>query len=135
MKRKPLLILLLCAALAAAAYYGYRMYSAGPATAAGRTADLNVQATVLFTEFQQDEVAAGGKYNDKLVAVEGIVRTTSTTADGLVNVVLETGDPLGGVVCELAPGSFPPAAGQTVRIQGFCAGYNLDVLLQRCTML
>ena len=135
MKRNHLL-LILGLALAAAAYYGYRQYNAEPLSAAGRTADFNVQAPALFTEFQQDEMAAGTRYNDKLVAVEGTVRSMSTAEEGLVNVVLETGDPLGGVVCELAPGTVPGlVAGDHTRIQGYCAGFNLDVLLQRCTVI
>ena len=135
MKRKHVVILVVCLVLAAVAVYAYRMYTAKPATAEGRTAEVLVQAEALFAAYQMDEAAAGLQYNDKLVAVEGVVRSVSTT-DGLVNVVLETGDPLGGVVCELAPGTLAGfVAGDPVRIQGYCAGFNLDVLLQRCTVV
>lgn len=135
MKRKHIL-LLLGLVIAASAVLVYRMTQAKPAVAEGRTADLTIGAPELFTAFQADEVAAGKRFNDKLVAVKGAVREVSTIPGGMAQVLFETGDPLGAVVCVLEPGTEPvPAKGDTARIQGFCAGYNLDVLLQRCSIL
>ncbi|HNA32978.1 MAG TPA: hypothetical protein PL106_07625, partial [Flavobacteriales bacterium] len=80
-----------------------------------------------------DEVAAGKLYNDKVVRVSGVVREVGTESTGPVNVLLETGDNLGAVVCEFERATAPALQkGQQVSLQGFCAGFNLDVLLQRC---
>ncbi|MBS1545791.1 MAG: hypothetical protein JSU02_00270 [Bacteroidetes bacterium] len=135
MKRKRI-FLVLGLVVVATGVLVYRMTQAKPALAHGRTADLAIGAPELFAAFQGDETAAGKRYNDKLVAVKGAVRDVSTLSDGMVQVLLETGDPLGAVVCALEPGETTvPAKGDTARIQGFCAGYNLDVLLQRCSVL
>ncbi len=116
-----------------AAIYGYFAYNKKTPTASERAADVSVDATALFQAFSQDETAAGKLYNDKVLQVKGVVREVSNPGNGPVNVLLETGDALGAVVCE-----FPPDAvlawqkGQNVTIKGFCAGFMLDVLLQRC---
>jgi len=131
-KRTILLILLLLAVVVGGLIY--RSSQAPPASAAGRTADLSVAATDLFAEFRKDEMEAGKRYNDKLVEVSGIVRSVSTGRNGK-EVLLETGDPMGAVVCDFAVNEKPGlSAGDAASIQGYCAGYNMDVLLQRCSI-
>ncbi|MBP7513873.1 MAG: hypothetical protein KA791_04955 [Flavobacteriales bacterium] len=131
MKRNLLIIGILL--LGAGCFFAYRMYNAKTPTASERAADVDVDAVALFQAFSQDEVAAGKLYNDKVLQVKGTVREVSSPGNGPVNVLLETGDAMGAVVCE-----FPPDAvlawqkGQNVTIKGFCAGFMLDVLLQRC---
>ena len=112
----------------------YRSVEAPPSSAAGRSADVSLPATTLFAEFQQDEVKAGKRYNDKLVEVTGTVRAINLGADG-TEVLLETGDPMGAVVCDFKTrDKIDMVKGSPVRIQGYCAGYNMDVLLQRCSV-
>lgn len=134
MKTRTILLTALLAT-ALAALVAHRMYDAKPATAADRSAELNVKAATLYAEFQQDEVSAGEQYNDKVVEVEGVVRDVTAGTDKTTDVLLETGDPLGAVVCEFnANETIGLKKGDPARIKGFCAGYNLDVLLQRCTL-
>jgi hypothetical protein len=130
-------ILLLVALVAAiAAMISYRMVDAKPSDAADRSAEVSVKATALYAEFVEDEVAAGKRYNDKVVEVDGIIRDITTGSDGGAEVHLETGDPLGAVVCTFNTGKMIGLTkGGTARIKGFCAGYNLDVLLQRCSVV
>jgi hypothetical protein len=131
MKRIILIILLLVAAVGA--FIGYRMYNAKTPTASEKVADVTVDATALFAAFNRDEMAAGKLYNDKVLQVKGVVREVSAAGNGPVNVMLETGDALGAVVCEFSADQAPAwQKGQTATVKGFCAGYNLDVLLQRC---
>lgn len=129
------LLLIIAIPVAVAAVVGYRMYEARPAEAADRAVEISVDATTLYAEFTQDETAAGERYNDKVVAVQGVIRDIVHRDEGTTDVLLETGDPLGAVVCAFAAGEAAPTEkNSTVRIKGFCAGYNLDVLLQRCSI-
>jgi hypothetical protein len=131
MKRKILITILVIAV--AGGFIGYRMYNEKTPTASEKAADEKMDATALFAAFSHDEVAAGKLYNDKVLEVKGVVREVSAAGNGPVNVILETGDAMGAVVCEFAPEQGPTwQKGQTVNVKGFCAGYNLDVLLQRC---
>ena len=112
----------------------YRSVDAKPPSSAGRIADVTVNATDLFAEFQRDEVEAGKRYNDKLVEVVGTVRDITSGANG-IEILLETGDPMGAVVCDFRSGEkLELSKGGQAHIQGFCAGYNMDVLLQRCSV-
>ena len=127
------LLLAVVAIAAIGAFVGYRMYQRPVASAQGQNAELTVSAEELYRAFNSDEVAAGKQYNDKVVRVSGVVREVGTESTGPVNVLLETGDNLGAVVCEFERATAPALQkGQQVSLQGFCAGFNLDVLLQRC---
>lgn len=131
MKRKILIALSVIAV--AGGFFGYRMYNAKTPTASEKSVDVVVDAPTLFAAFSQDEMAAGNLYNDKVLQVKGVVREVGAAGNGPVNVLLETGDALGAIVCEFAPDQAPAwQKGQTATLKGFCAGYNLDVLLQRC---
>ncbi len=133
MKTKTVLLILFVAVVIAAVY-GYCLYTAKPPAASTLSADLTIDATVLYDEFKTNEVLSDKRYNDKLLKVNGQVRDVVDGAGGTTDVLLETGDPLGAVVCEFSAGQkveFEKNA--VVSIKGFCAGLNLDVLLQRCS--
>lgn len=133
-KRNIVIIVLLIAALGA--YLGFRMYSAEVPNAAGQAPELAVDAKALYEAFSTDERVAGERYNDKVVEVTGTVREVTKGPDGRVNILLETGDALGAVVCEFPDGEAVEAAvNSTVAIKGYCAGFNMDVLLQRCALI
>ncbi len=134
MKRNILIAILVIAV--AGGFIGYRMYNEKTPTASEKAADVSVDAAALFAAFNEDELAAGKLYNDKVVQVTGVVQGTEQQPNGPVNVMLETGDALGAVVCEFAADKAPTwQKGQSVTLKGFCAGFNLDVLLQRCAVV
>jgi hypothetical protein len=56
-------------------------------------------------------------------------------SEGRTEVILETGDPLAGIVCSFESAA-PPAivVGDTVRVKGVCTGMLMDVVLVRCTL-
>ena len=119
---------------ACAAIVGYRMYTVKVPVASERTTEVTVDATDLFNAFSVDEIAAGKLYNDKVVQVNGVVGNVSRSEAGRVRVSLNTGDAMGAVVCEFQSVAEEPVVGDTVSIKGFCAGFNMDVLLQRCAI-
>jgi hypothetical protein len=105
---KRILLIVGLVVVAASAYYGYREWNRDLVQAEDTKADVTLKAEELFQAFVTDEV----------------------------NVLLETGDALGAVVCEFEPGTAVDLKKDAqVTIKGFCAGYNLDVLLQRCAIV
>lgn len=132
MKRRTLLLFVV-GIVVIGGVFGFLKYNERTPGASDRGADVSVDAVTLFQAFTADEMAAGKVYNDKVVEVSGKVRDVDAGSGGPYNVSLETGDPLGAIVCEFEPSSAPAwKVGDAVRLKGFCAGYNMDVLLQRC---
>lgn len=133
---KRIFLLIGAVVVAATAYFGYREWNRDLVQAEEKKADVVLSATELFSAFVSDEVAANNRFNDKVVEVSGAVREVNGGGTSPVNVLLETGDPLGAVVCEFEPGAtLALKKDAQVTIKGFCAGYNLDVLLQRCAIV
>lgn len=131
--RRTWKILVPTLALAAVAlYFGVHAYTAKMPDAEGLSPVHTLKAEDLYTAFEEDEVKAGVLYNDKLIEVKGTVREVTTAADGRMSVLLESGAVFGTVVCEFTEPEDEPAEGTEVSIKGFCAGFNFDVLLQRC---
>jgi hypothetical protein len=135
-RRIILLISLLL--VAGGGFVAYRMYQEKPEQASDRDADVTIEAEALYQAFVKDEVTAGKQYNDKVVQVAGAVREVSTSENGPTNVMLETSDALSSIMCEFPAGTSVPASlakGSKVTIKGFCAGFNLDVQLTRCSIV
>lgn len=134
---KRTILLLAIVTVTVGAFIGYRMYNEKPAGAGEKKAEVTVTAEDLFQAFSSDEMAAGKQYNDKVVQVSGRIREITTDPSGPTTVYLETSDMLAAVACEFAPGSLPAGwkKGDAAMIKGFCAGFNMDVLLQRCSVV
>lgn len=134
--RRALLIIAVLLALGGG-WYGWSEYN----RTADDTADLKASETIepaaLLQAFTTDENAANTRFNGKVLEVHGAVRAVSAPVNGLVDVVLETGDPLAGVVCQFAQTDMPNTllAGTQVRIKGICTGLLMDVVLQRCILV
>lgn len=114
--------------------FAWLEYHRVPAPTATLESDVRLTATQLWAAFSEDEVAAGARFNGKVVEVTGTVKDVTTGEDGPVEVMLDTGDPVSGVVCVMEPGVtavYP--VGRTVRVKGVCTGMLLDVVLVRCT--
>jgi len=123
------LLLLLIGALV-----GYRMYNKPHQDLAGATADHQLMATELFTDFDSDEAVANAKYLDKVIRVEGKILSVNTGDNGQISLTLDGGGMMGGVVCQLDP-SLQKAdfsEGQSVTLNGLCTGMLMDVILVRC---
>lgn len=98
--------------------------------------DVHLAANELFAAFSENEGAANSAYLDKVIAVKGVVREASKSADGLVKVTLESGDEMFGVICQLDELSEHQRTdfevGETVTFKGKCTGMLMDVVLVRC---
>ncbi len=133
---KRILIILITLAVVAGAIYGYREWNRGLEQANEVKAEVALTAEELFKAYTSDEAGANQKFTDKVVQVSGTVREVTGGNGSPVNVLLETGDPLGAVVCEFAADmTIELKSGAMATVKGFCTGYNLDVLLQRCAIV
>lgn len=132
MMKKALLIIGLLGLLALA--YGLYEYQRPVGSLTNEVANFSVPASTFFQEFEADENAANTKYLDKIIRVTGQVKGTNFEGDS-PNIVLETGDEMFGVVCQLDPTKALPTqlpVGTTVNIKGNCTGKLMDVVLVNC---
>jgi hypothetical protein len=133
MNRKTILSVLLVLLLAGG-FIGYRMYNKPHRDLAGATADFNLPATELFSDYEADEAEANAKYLDKVIRVSGTIIEVNTDEEGQASLTLDAGGLLGGVICQLDPAienTF--SAGQEISLNGLCTGMLMDVILVRCT--
>ncbi len=137
MPMKRIVILIALLAVIGGGWYAWREYN----RTAGPTSELEaaeaIEAAALLQAYTADENAANARFNGKVLLVSGTVREVKAPENGLVDVVLETGDPLAGVVCQFAQADVPSAltAGAPARIKGISTGLLMDVVLQRCAIV
>ncbi len=135
MKRTVILIALL--AVIAGGWYAWREYNRTAEPTSELEATETIEAAALLQAYTADENAANTRFNGKVLLVSGTVREVKSPENGLVDVVLETGDPLAGVVCQFAQADVPATltAGAPARIKGISTGLLMDVVLQRCAVV
>lgn len=115
---------------------GYLIYNKPYEKMESASIDFKTTAESLFTDFESDENLANEKYLDKIMVVSGVVKGVNTSEDGLVNVMLESGGMMGGVICKLDELTEHKrktfSEGETVTFKGICTGMLMDVVLVRC---
>jgi hypothetical protein len=118
--------------------YGYYLWNKPHQDMAAAKVDMALDAKLLYEEFMKDEAAANAKYLDKVIQVKGIV-TSVDKQNGTSLIMLETGDPMGGVACELDPLTTHAKSdfneGEEVLFKGTCSGKLSDVQLSRCVLV
>jgi len=138
MNKKGIILLTITAVLCIAGIIGYKMWNKPFPTLSSKDA-IKVSASQLFTDFSTNEKAAQQKYvpeklDSKTLEVSGEIKDTGQNADGEKFYILNGGDEMFGVKCIMDKGNEISDAkpGKQVVIRGFCTGYNMDVILNRC---
>ncbi len=136
MKPRSIIVVVLAFAVGGG-LYAWKEFQRKPTGADALVAKESLSAADLLKAFQTDEVAATAKYvgaTEQAVDVSGTIRAMEPADGGKVNVTLETGDALAGVVCEFAEADVPKdwRSGASVNVKGICTGMLLDVVLVRC---
>lgn len=116
--------------------FGYYMWNKPHMDMSAAEATEVISAEALIKAFQADENAANAKYVGKIVAVSGKV-SEFTKSDSTSFVILETGDMMAAIRCNMDPLSDEGknaafTVGQSVQLKGECSGYLSDVVLERC---
>jgi len=127
------LVLLLVVAIG-----GYWQYNKHKRNLTAETADLSISATDLYKQFLENEAQANQQYLDKVVQVRGSLQTINRESGGL-NLILDAGSEMGGVICEVPKENIPEGlnlqTGRELTIKGQCTGYLMDVVLVKCVIV
>jgi hypothetical protein len=134
MKTKIIIGLLFIAVLGISA--GFFLYQKPAEKTVSGKAEFETTAMQLFNEFDTDEALANKKYLNRIIAVRGTISEITAVDSAGLSILLETGNPLFGVSCQLsqAKGKSMLKRGQEVEIRGLCTGKLMDVVLVRCVI-
>lgn len=104
----------------------------------GQKPDYSMEAVSLFNEFTTDENESNLKYLGKCIEVKGRVAEYGTDNNGNSFAVLRPEPEMTGVRCIFLNSNQPSISsfeiGKQVVVQGTCSGFELDVVLTRCTL-
>ncbi len=100
---------------------------------------IKVSAVQLFNDFSTNESAAQKKYvpekvGQKKIQVSGEIKEIGKNDDGGTFYNLKTADEMFGVKCIMDKDQQiqNAKAGDKILLRGFCDGYNMDVIVNRC---
>ena len=100
------------------------------------TPDAKLTATELYKVYQTNETIADKQYLGKVILVTGNILEVNQGTDGSTNLLLDTGDPMSTILCQLdkftKQTNITYSAGQQVTVKGICSGFTGDVVIDRC---
>ena len=103
---------------------------------------IKISAKQLFADFNSNETEAQKKYvpqklGDKKLEITGEISEIGKNEDNETYYLLKSGDDNFGVKCIVDKGSESESAkpGTAIVIRGFCTGYNMDVIVNRCKVV
>ncbi len=116
-------------------FIGYYMYNKPHNETKGATSDIIISPADLLKAYETDEAAADVAYLDKILEVEGIVKSINTLDQGS-SLSLDAGSEMSAITCEFEAADALAAVkmGDKVKIKGFCTGKLMDIVLVRCSM-
>ena len=147
MKRKIILYaaVFLLIGVTATGYFAYHEYHRKQKDVLELDATFTLSSEAIIKEFSADEKRSNAKYLDKVIAVNGIIKSVDKDEQGGYTVVLKSGEPMSTVRCTMDSLHNQEAANQkagtNVKIKGICTGFNSDellgsdLILNRCSIL
>jgi hypothetical protein len=141
MRKRSAVLISILLILAVGGFIGYKIWNK-PFQDPLEGEAIKVTAIQLFNDFSTNEAAAQKKYvpeklGNKKVEVTGEITDIGKNEDGEVFYTLKTSDEMFGVKCIMDKGEEiqNAKAGDTITVRGFCDGYNMDVIVNRCKPL
>lgn len=146
MSAKKIIVVVVLIAAAGAGLYAWNEFNRKNKDLADVEAAHTVQATALINEFNANDSAANGKYQGKIVSVEGMVKQVDKDEEGYYTVVLGDTTDMPAVRCAMdsthATGATLLKRGQSVKVKGAFTGFKKDdtgllgsdVQLNRCVI-
>ncbi|MDB5222345.1 MAG: hypothetical protein JWN83_1012 [Chitinophagaceae bacterium] len=138
MSNKSVILISILVILAAGGFIGYKIWNK-PFKDPLQGDAIKVTAIQLFNDFSANEAAAQKKYvpeklGNKKVEVTGQINEIGKNDDGEIFYTLKTSDEMFGVKCIMDKGEEIANAkvGDNITVRGFCDGYNMDVIVNRC---
>lgn len=146
MRRRTFFIIAILVMLVAVAIYAYREYHRTNVNLTTVEADYTVQAAALVDEFLNNDSLAYNKYRNKILAVEGVVKSVDREAGDCTLVLGDTGAMSSSVRCLLDSLAVKHVAavkqGDRLTVKGAITGFKKDetgllgsdVELNRCVV-
>lgn len=141
MKRIILLVIVLI--IAAVGYYAYWEFNRTNKSLKNSKADFTTDAAALIASFEKDTASANKQYVDKIIAVNGAVKSIDTNGNPVVISLGEKGQ-MSSVQCSMdstyASEYQTIKEGDPLTIKGICTGgktedlFGTDVILNRCVL-
>lgn len=135
MNKKVIPAIIIVALVFVAAYIWFFVYNKSHTDMSRAEPEVVISAEDLYVAYNEDERGSTLAYNGKILEVTGTISAINEI-DGRSNIYLATSDMMAEISAELDPEHpFDPnnySVGDEVTLRGECAGYNLDVVLNRC---
>ena len=134
-KKKVILyvILLVLVIAGAAAIYIYKEYNRAHKDTANLKADYTVNAADFVNEFTGNEQVANKKYWDKIIHVDGLVKSVDKDDRGFYSIIIGDTASMSSVRCSMDSIHNKEAesikTGSLIGMKGICSGFNADELL------
>ena len=114
---------------------GFYMYNKPRQSAANEAAVGSLTAALLFKQYQENEHVADRNYLGKVIEVQGVLSTISQD-DKLDILFLSSGNPAGGINCQLFAGNKNNTlkVGDAITVKGKCTGFLMDVNMVDCVI-
>lgn len=123
----------------AAGAFGYYYVNKPKASLENKQPDVIISPQKLLEDFTSDEQQANAKYLDKIIEVSGKVSSKNVDKNRKVSILMDTGDPMSSVTCELNPGQVEKSSGfdqgSFIEVKGKCTGMLSDIILVDCVIL
>jgi hypothetical protein len=114
-------------------FFAYREYNRKQKDVADISAAYTLTSEEIILAFSSDEKASNAKYLDKVLAVQGTVKSIDKDDHGFRTVVLGDTTSMSSVRCSMDSSHNEEAAklqaGNRVIVKGICTGFNADELL------
>ena len=127
----PYILILALAGIA----FGYYKYNKPHNETKNTKSDVIISPADLLKAYEADETAANVAYLDKIVEVEGNVKSINILEKG-ISLSLDAGSEMSSIICEFesADALAGVKTGDKVKVKGFCTGYLTDIVLVRCSI-
>ena len=144
MKRKRVILVAIAMLILGGGWYGYKEFTRKVPDLNRVKADIKLNSQDLIATFENNETKANRLYLDKIISIEGAVRSIEKDEQGLFTVILCDESSLSSIRCSMNPEHQQEAAklkeGAATKIKGACTGFNSnellgsDVVLNRCVV-
>jgi hypothetical protein len=129
----------IAAIVIAAGVFTYYYINKPKTSLENKEADVIISPQKLLEDFTKDEQQANAKYLDKIIEVSGKVAAKNIDQNKKVSIMMDTGDPMSNVTCELSKDQAEKSSafdeGSFIEVKGKCTGMLTDVILVDCVIL
>ncbi len=118
---------------------GYYLFNKPHKDYSSAQIELSISAHDIFRAYNEDELRANQLYQDKVIAVSGIVSGIDLNQKKATIIYLESDDPLFGIQFTMLPSDSSQylklKKGDKTTLKGLCVGFTNDVVFTNATVV